>query len=275
MGSMNKPNILDCTLRDGSYSIDFQFTAKDTSIILSGLQNLGFKYIEIGHGLGLNASSLKKKKAAETDETYLKIARDILDTSMYGMFFIPNIGRMEDLDLAYHYDMDFVRIGTNVTDVNEAKKPIQYAKNLGFTVFSNLMKSYTLPPEKFAEKAKLVEEFGADVIVLVDSAGGMLPQDIQKYISAMKKNGVKTQIGFHGHNNLSLAVGNSLEAIRCGADFIDTSLCGIGRSAGNAPTEVMVSILKKMGYTTNIDIFKVMDFAEKIIGPLLHDQKIP
>lgn len=265
---MKEIDILECTLRDGSYPINFQFTAKDTAIIAKALENLGFKYIEIGHGLGLNASSCKGK-AAETDETYLKTAQEVLTKAKYGMFFIPGIGRKKDLDLAAKYGMGFVRIGTNVSQAAEAEQYIKYAKDLGMIVSSNLMKSYALSLEKFVEKAKLVEKFGADIIVIVDSAGGMLPKDIREYINRMKKEGFKARIGFHGHNNLSMAIANTLEAVENGATIVDSSLKGIGRSAGNAPTEILVTLLKKMGYDMNIDIFKTMDIAEELINPIM------
>ena len=265
---MKNIKILECTLRDGSYVIDYQFTAKDTAIIASALQNAGFKYIEIGHGLGLNASSCKGK-AAETDEEYLKVAQEVLTKSKFGMFFIPGIGRKEDLDLAADYGMDFVRVGTNVPEAHEAEEYIKYAKDLGMLVSSNLMKSYVLPPEKFAEKAKQVEKFGADVIVLVDSSGGMLPQDVKSYINAMKAKEITAEIGFHGHNNFSMAIANILEAIRNGATIVDSTLKGLGRSAGNAQTEILVTVLKKMGHDLDIDEFKVMDLAENLISPFM------
>jgi len=265
---MKDLEILECTLRDGSYPIDYQFTAKDTAIIGAALQNLGFKYIEVGHGLGLNASS-SKGKAAETDEIYLKTAQEVLTKAKYGMFFIPGIGRIKDLDLAAKYGMKFVRIGTNVNQAKQAEEYIKYAKDLGMEVSSNLMKSYVLSPEKFVEKALLVEKFGADTVVLVDSAGGMLPQDVKNYIIKMKEGGIQVNIGFHGHNNLSMAIANTLAAVESGAAIVDSSLKGIGRSAGNASTEILLTILKKKGYDLNIDIFKTMDIAEELISPII------
>lgn len=266
---MEKIKILECTLRDGSYVIDYQFTAEDTALIAAALENAGFGLIEIGHGLGLNASNSGKGKAASTDEKYLDAASKVLKKAKFGMFFIPGIGRKEDLDLAANYGMNFVRVGTNVPQANEAEEYIKYAKDLGMLVSSNLMKSYVLPPDKFAEKAKLVEKFGADVIVLVDSSGGMLPRDVKKYIDAMKAKEITTEIGFHGHNNFSMAIANTLEAIRNGAAVVDSTLKGLGRSAGNAQTEILVTVLKKMGYDLDIDEFKVMDLAENLMSPFM------
>jgi len=266
---MKKIEILECTLRDGSYALDYQFTAEDTALIAAALENAGFRLIEIGHGLGFNASNSGKGKAAATDEEYLDAASKVLKKAKFGMFFIPGVGRKENLDLAANYGMSFVRVGTNVPQANEAEEYIKYAKDLGMLVSSNLMKSYVLSPDKFAEKAKMVEKFGADVIVLVDSSGGMLPQDVKKYIDAMKAKEITAEIGFHGHNNFSMAIANTLEAIRNGVTIVDSTLKGLGRSAGNGQTEILVTVLKKMGYDLDIDELKVMDLAENLISPFM------
>lgn len=150
---MNDIDILECTLRNGSYSINYQFTAKDTAVIALVLEKVGFRYREIDHGIGLNASSCKGK-AAETDEMYLKIAKEVLRKAKYGMFFIPGIGRKRDLDLAADYGMKLIRIGTNVTEVEDAEGHIKYAKSLGMLVSSNLMKSYVLSPREFVKKQR-------------------------------------------------------------------------------------------------------------------------
>jgi 4-hydroxy 2-oxovalerate aldolase len=261
-------NILDCTLRDGSYAIDYQFTAEDTTVLAYSLEKAGLRFIEIGHGIGLNASNAGKGVAVATDKEYLEAASKTLSKAKFGMFFIPGVGRMEDLDMAASYGMGFVRIGTDADRVHEAEEYIKHAKMLGMFVSSNLMKSYILHPIDLADKAKMAEEFGADVVVLVDSSGGMLPHDVRNYIQAMKRI-VTKPIGFHGHNNLSMAVANSLEAVRNGATFVDSTLKGMGRSAGNAQTEILVPVLKKAGYDLDIDEFAVEDMAENLISPLM------
>jgi hypothetical protein len=130
------------------------------------------------------------------------------------------------------------------------------------------MKSYVLPPKKFGEKAKLADKYGADIIALVDSAGGFLPKDVKEYMAVLQRE-TTTKLGYHGHNNLSLAIANTLEAINCGASVVDSSLKGMGRSAGNAQTEVLVTILTKMGYKLGIDMYRTMDLAENLIEPLM------
>ena len=267
---MKKITILECTLRDGSYAIDYQFTAEDTAIIAAGLEDAGFRFIEIGHGLGLNASNAGEGVAAATDEDYLKAAASVLKSAKFGMFFIPGIGRAEDLKMAADYGMEFVRIGTNAPEAAKAEKYIKQAKRLGMTVSSNLMKSYALSPKELAEKARLVEEWGADIVYIVDSAGGMLPKDIKEYVEAVKAKTRDIEIGLHAHNNLSLAVANSLVAIEAGATMVDSCLQGMGRSGGNAQTEILVLALEKLGYNLGIDPIKVMDLGKKLINPLMH-----
>ena len=109
------PDILEVTLRDGSYLIDFQFTAADTATIAAALESVGFRWIEVGHGLGMNASQAGKGLAAASDAQYMEAAAQALKRAKWGMFFIPGIGREEDLRLAASYGMSFIRIGTNVT----------------------------------------------------------------------------------------------------------------------------------------------------------------
>jgi len=260
--------ILETTLRDGSYAINFQFTASDTSIIALALEKAGFDLIEIGHGVGLNASASGKGEAAETDEAYLTAAAEVLTKAKFGMFCIPGIARLEDIDMAAEHGMDFIRIGTNVTDVEESEKYIARAKKHGMLVTANFMKSYAMVPAKFAEKAKLTQQYGSDVLYIVDSSGGMLISDLVDYFRAVQDT-CDIPLAFHGHDNLGLAVANTLKAVEMGAALIDTSLQGMGRSAGNASTEIIVLALQKMGISPGVDPIAVLDIGEKYIRPLM------
>lgn len=266
-----KLQILECTLRDGSYVIEFQFTAKDTAIIAAALENAGFNLIEIGHGLGLNASNVGKGKAAATDEEYMQSVSTVLKRAQWGMFFIPGIGRHEDLDLAGKYGMHFVRVGTNATEVIQSKEYIERAKRLGLCVSANLMKSYVLSPKDLAGQAKISERFGVDLVCLVDSAGSMLPDDVRSYLTAMQ-DVLNIPIGFHGHDNLALGMANVLTAIDLGVQYIDSTMQGMGRGGGNPVTEVLVTVLKKRGIDLGINLNRLMDISEHLIRPMLRDK---
>src|SRR5205823_1479586 len=97
---MRSPRILETTLRDGSYAIDFQFTARDTELICRELERAGFDLIEVGHGIGLGADEAGKGDAAESDESYMRAAASALERARWGMFCIPGIATLRHLDLA-------------------------------------------------------------------------------------------------------------------------------------------------------------------------------
>lgn len=263
-----KVNILETTLRDGSYAINFSFTSSDTSIICRQLEDAGFRYIEIGHGVGLNASKMGYGNSAETDEDYMIAADSVLKNAKYGMFCIPSIAKVNDLDLASKHNMGFVRVGTNVTEVKSSEEYIKRAKDNGMYVAANYMKSYAMSPNKFAEQVLLSEEYGADMVYIVDSAGGMFPENIKEYYEAIRDVS-DIKIGFHGHDNLGLAVSNSIQSIEMGIDFVDSSLQGLGRSSGNACTEVLIMALMKKGFDLDIDFLKVLEIGQSYIQPML------
>lgn len=262
--------ILDTTLRDGSYVIDFQFTAQDTALIASTLEFAGIRWIEIAHGLGLGAARAGKGDQAATDEAYLKSAAASLSKSKFGTFFIPGIGTEDDVRLAADCGAHFIRVGTNVNEIDQAAPYLKLAKELGLVTFSNLMKSYAVPAEEFARYGLMAEEAGADYLCIVDSAGGMLPEDVRDYLDAAHAK-CSIPVCFHGHNNLSMAVANSLQAVESGAAIVDASLQGMGRSEGNTMTEILVAILQKKGLCESIDVNALLDISEALIRPLLHN----
>jgi len=265
--STKSSELLDCTLRDGSYAINFQFSAADTALLVGALDKAGVQYIEVGHGVGFHGSDKGYGEALETDEGYLKSAANSVQSAKFGMFCIPGIAELDDLKMAESYAMGFVRIGTDVTEVDTAKPFIKLARNLGMKVMSNFMKSYALSPREFAGKVLEVVAYGSEVVYVVDSAGGMMPNEVADYIQAVRDVS-DISIGFHGHNNLGLAVGNSLRALEEGAVLVDGSLQGLGRSAGNAPTEVLAVLIKNFT-ESKIDPLLMMDIGEKYIKPLV------
>lgn len=268
MGHNTNFKIIDTTLRDGSYAINFSFTSNQTYSICKGLEDTGIEYIEVGHGVGLNASNCGHGQALQTDKEYIQSAVNAVQHSRIGVFCIPGIAKLEDIDMAADNGIKFIRIGTNVTEVEKSEKFIMRAKNKGIEVFANYMKSYALNPEEFAKKVKISEGYGADGVYIVDSSGGMFSEDIKAYFCAVRKHS-KIPIGFHGHDNLGLAIANTIEAVAMGMDFIDSSLQGLGRSSGNASTELLVSALIKKEYPLNVDFIKLMEIGHKHIIPLI------
>lgn len=257
--------LLDCTLRDGSYAIDFAFTAPDTTDISRSLDGVGFKFIEVGHGIGIGAQDRGYGRACATDEEYMTHAH-----GSWGMFAIPGIAELDDIVKLAGHGASFVRIGCDVDKVETAAPFIEEARKRGLTVFSNVMKSYALDCDSFASVAKRLDSYGAEYVYIVDSSGSMTPSDIRQYIVSMKAAAVHAKIGFHGHNNLGLGTANAMTAIKCGCDIVDVTLCGIGRGGGNVPTEQLLAILAKgSGKWAHFDILRVMDIGERYIRPLV------
>lgn len=273
----NRVEILECTLRDGSYAVDFKFTERDTLLLAGVLAKLGFRWIEVGHGLGLGAARAGKGSMPTSDERLIESAKNAAasagSAAKIGAFFIPGIGTAEDLKSARAAGLDFVRIGYNAPEIEQAYPYIELARSLGLIPCLNFMKTYGVTPEDFAAKAKGGESAGAEAVYCVDSAGSMFPEDVRRYVTATREL-CNCAIGFHGHSNLQFAVANSVEAFRCGATMIDATLYGLGRSAGNVPTEIAVAVFKNLGIETGIDLFEVMDAAEQFMGPLMSQMQL-
>ncbi|WP_027002086.1 4-hydroxy-2-oxovalerate aldolase [Hugenholtzia roseola] len=264
-------HILENTLRDGSYVIDFQFDKVQTANITKGLFELGFRSIEVGHGLGLGAwNKAHIGLSKEDDFTYIRSAKEAAPDAEIAAFFIPGIGTTEDIDIAIEAGLSFLRVGTNVDTFEKAEPFAAYAKKRGLKVALNLMKSYGVKSYEFTKIAQHIREWQvADIIYLVDSAGCMMPNEVFEYISRTKER-VDTHLGFHGHNNLSMAIANSIQAIEAGASYIDTCVRGMGRSAGNAQTEIAIYLLQKMGISPiDTEIYKFYEFANEFIVPLM------
>lgn len=261
--------MLECTLRDGSYAVDYAFTAAQAAELALALEGAGVRWIEIGHGLGLGASERGHGQSAATDLEYCRAVDAVLSQAQWGVFFIPGIGTTDELDAAIEAGLDFVRIGTNVTEIERMAPFIEQARAVGVTACANLMKSYAVPPAECARYAAECAAMGAAIVSIVDSAGGMLPGEVAAYVAAALEQDASLQIGFHGHNNLGLANANALAALDAGAIMVDSTLNGLGRSAGNALTESLVLVLERAGYQTGIDALRIQDVGRHYIHPYL------
>jgi 4-hydroxy 2-oxovalerate aldolase/long-chain acyl-CoA synthetase len=216
----------------------------------------------------LGASSVFRSAAA-TDEEYIKAAKKSLIKSKFGMFAIPGIATIEHIAMASDLGMDFIRIGANLNDVEKMEPLINESRKRGLFVCTNFMKSYELPPEDFAKVGLSAERMGSQLNYVVDSAGSMLSAEVRDYFFALQS---VTNIpsGFHGHNNIHMAVANTIESVNCGAALVDTTLFGIGRGSGNAPTELISALLsERFEKLTTIDHLKLRLLAERKVMPLV------
>jgi len=258
--------IIDTTLRDGSHAVRHKFTIEDVKAIASALDEAGVYGIEISHGDGLAGSSIQYGWALHSDEERLSAANEVVKNSKIAVLLLPGIGTRNDLQRSFECGAKIARIATHVTEADISEQHIKMAKDMGLEVMTFLMLSHMVPPGKVLEQAKLMEGYGADVVYVVDSAGAMLPDDVRAKVGILKEH-LSVEVGFHAHENLGLAIGNTLAAISEGATVVDGTLCGLGAGAGNTPTEVLVAVLDKLGYKTGVDLYKIMRAAEEIMRP--------
>lgn len=256
--------LFDCTLRDGGSVVGGGVTVDVMRTIAEGLVANGLKNIEIGNTFSMGAKGHAKcAPGTPTDDEYLKAAAPLLKKANFGMFFNPKFGTDADLEKAKAGGLGFIRIGANVGETAATKDSIAKARSLGLEARFSLMKSWAASAEKLAEDAKAVEGYGAQIIHLMDSTGSFLPDETAKCCETVRK-AVKARVGFHGHNNLGLSVGNALAAHKAGIEVLDCSVCGYARSAGNAPTEMLAVVFDRLGVKTGVNVFGLLDFVEKV-----------
>lgn len=245
-----------------------QFTTEQVARIAGALDRAGVPIIEISHGDGLAGSSIQYGFSLHTDRELLEAAARVVKHSRLGVLLLPGIGTKEDLRMAADVGVRVARVATHVTEADISEQHIGLAKEMGMTAIGALMMAHMVPPEKVLEQASLMERYGADAVYVMDSAGAMLPADVKARVGLLAAN-LSIPVGFHAHNNLGLAIANSVAALDAGARFLDGTLRGLGAGAGNAPTEVLVAVLNRLGVQTGVDLFTVMDAAEYEVQPIM------
>lgn len=271
---MKAPRVTDTSLRDGSHPMRHQFSVEQVQAVASALDEAGVPVIEVTHGDGLAGSSIQYGFSATSEMDLISAARSVCTRARIAVLLIPGIGTVKELGEARDRGAQVVRIATQCTEADISEEHFEIAKKLGLEAVGFLMMAHMRPPEVLARQARLMESYGADCVYIVDSAGAMLPQDARASVSALKE-ALSIEVGFHAHNNLGVAIGNSLAALEAGADQLDGCLRGLGAGAGNAPTELLATILDKIGLNPGLDVYKLMDAAEYVIAPMMPYQPIP
>lgn len=265
---MNHIIITDSSLRDGNHCVKHTISLNSIERYCSFADRVGIPIVEVGHGNGLAASSLLIGKSIHTDEEMLTTARKNLKTSKLGIHSIPGISTLDDARMAMDCGVDVFRVATHCTEATLSKSHIEYLAKTSKTVYGVLMMSALVSADKLVEQANIMEDYGANAVIIMDSTGSYLPSDVKDRITKLKAH-TNIKIGFHAHNNLGCAVANSLMSAECGADLIDCCIRGFGAGAGNAPLEILIPILEQSGFVLGIDFKETIKESDRVMEYLI------
>lgn len=254
--------VVDATLRDGGLVNNFEFSDEFVRALYAANVAAGVDYMEFGYRASKNVFNPKEfGKWKFCDE---EVLRDIVGENKTGMkiAIMADAGRCDyKTDILPKKDsvVDMIRVACYVHQIPLAIDMIEDAKAKGYEVSCNLMAVSKVAGDELDAGLRMISESSADVLYLVDSFGNFYPEQIanyaQRYVSAM--NG--KQAGFHGHNNQQLAFANTIEACRWGVNYLDVTVNGMGRGAGNCYSEQLLSFLKNPKY----NVLPIFDLVEK------------
>lgn len=255
----------DTTLRDGSHSVRHQYTKDQVRTIVRGLDDAGIQMIEVTHGDGLGGSSFNYGFSRVPDLDLIEVAVEEAKQAKIAALLLPGLGTIHDLKEAHARGASIVRVATHCTEADVSIQHFQAARELGMETGGFLMLSHRLSPADLAKQARIMVDAGCQCVFVVDSAGALILDEAGDRVKALVDEiGDDAQVGFHGHQNMSFGIANSILAVNAGARQIDGSLAGLGAGAGNTPTEVAAVAFDRLGIETGVDLSTILDTADQL-----------
>jgi 4-hydroxy 2-oxovalerate aldolase len=262
--------ITDSSLRDGSHAKRHQFTTDDARAIVLALDAAGVPVLEVSHGDGLGGSSFNYGFSLVDERELIRIAAETAKRAKIAVLMLPGVGVKDDIRAARDLGASVCRIATHCTEADIAIQHFGLAREMGMETVGFLMMAHAIPPEALVKQARIMADAGAECVYVVDSAGALILDEASDRVAALVAEvGGVAQVGFHGHQNLSLGVANSILAIRAGAVQVDGCTRSFGAGAGNTPTEVLVAVCDRLGIQTGIDPYAMLDAAEEVVRPIM------
>lgn len=261
---MKKILISDVTLRDGNHAVNHSINIDVVKKYCKFAEKAKLSVVEVGHGNGIGASSLSIGRSAVPDQKILKAARLVLKKTKLSVHSIPGFSTIDHLKSAIDSGVDIFRIGCNSTEIDIIQRQVDFCKKNNVETWGVLMMFHLINKNnEYLKKIKFLKEIGLKTIVIMDSAGCLIPSDVKNIFSNLKK--FKINFGFHAHNNLGCAIWNTVEAYDNGANILDASIRGFGAGAGNAQLEILLTILKKRkeNLFKNFDISSIYEISDK------------
>jgi 4-hydroxy 2-oxovalerate aldolase len=262
--------ITDTTLRDGSHAMAHRFTVAQVRTTVRALDDANVQVLEVSHGDGLGGSTFNYGFSLVPELELVAAAVDEARNARIAILLVPGVGTVEDLKRAADAGVSVARVATHCTEADVSLQHFNAARELGLETVGFLMLAHLTSPERLAANARIMVDAGCQCPYVVDSAGALLPDDVRERVEAVVAEvGTDAQVGFHGHQNLSLGVANSVTAYESGARQIDGCTRGLGAGAGNAPTEILAAVFERLGVATGIDLPAVLAAADEVVAPYI------
>ncbi|HEY4004516.1 MAG TPA: 4-hydroxy-2-oxovalerate aldolase [Pseudonocardia sp.] len=262
--------IIDTTLRDGSHAMAHRFTETQVRDTVRALDAAGIEWIEVSHGDGIGGSSFNYGFSGTDEMMLIAAARQEARQARIAVLLVPGIGTVDDLKRARDAGADMVRVATHCTEADVSPQHFAAARGLGMETVGFLMMAHRTSPENLAKQARIMVDAGCQCPYVTDSAGALLMHEAKDRFEALVAEvGEQALVGYHGHQNMSLGVANSVIAQETGVRSIDGSLCALGAGSGNSPTEVLAAVFDRLGVHTGLDVSALLDAAEDVVRPYL------
>ena len=269
-GTGHSVRLTDTTLRDGSHAMSHKFTVEHVRSVVRALDDAQIKVIEVTHGDGLGGSSFNYGYSLTPELELVRAAANEAKQAKIAVLMLPGLGTIHDLNQAHDAGASVARIATHCTEADVSIQHFQHARSLGMETVGFLMLAHRSSPDQLAKQARIMADAGCQCVYVVDSAGALILDDVSDRVSALVAElGDDAQVGFHGHQNMSFGVANSVYAVRAGAKQIDGTLLALGAGAGNSPTEVLAASFNRLGIHTGTDVQGLMAAAEDVVKPII------
>lgn len=266
--------LLDCTLRDGGYYNNWDFDHQIIEDYLKAMDSLKIDFVEIGFR-SLKNNGFKGAVAYSTDTFLNSIS---IPSGLVGKIGIMINGseisnpktQLSNLQKLFSHKSDsavsLVRVACHADEFEKCLPASKWLTKQGYQVGFNLMQVADCSEKKITKITKAANNYPVDVLYFADSLGSMDQEEIKKIIKTFKKNW-KGQLGIHAHDNTAQALGNTLQAVKSGATWVDSTVTGMGRGAGNAQTEHIVLALEDYR-KKKVNLIKILELINKYFIPM-------
>ena len=261
--------VVDATIRDGGLCNNFEFSDEFVKELYKANIKAGIDYMEFGYKASkilFNVNEFGKWKFCDEQDIRSIVGDNVSDMKISVMADVGRCDYKTDFLPASESVIDMVRVACYIHQIPAAVEMIEYLHDLGYETTCNIMAISQIGADNLREALEMLCETPVDIIYIVDSYGSLYPENIEKYSKMYLEYANKSnkQIGIHAHNNQNLAFANTIEALSYGVSYLDSTVQGMGRGAGNCASELLLGFLRNPKYS----LYPLLTFIENYMVPL-------